>query len=191
MISSIPFKDEAAYVRIIRGVIGSQFVRVRYLVPAGSSWPGGRQDGMVHEVDHGVELGLLDGSALLVQWEMQGDNEFLSVASSSSTEAAVQGLIDAVDVTSMPEWTHVLGRTIDCIGVARHVSGSGSPESFWALRFCLEGGASFVIALGEMREGIPAYLPDAVVVLFDRRDAESYMSAGSVTSAWGEDLPVT
>ncbi len=40
----------------------------------------------------------------------------------------------------------------------------------------------------ELREGVPAYLPDAVLVLFREEEAKSYRTAGSGTSAWGDTL---
>jgi hypothetical protein len=173
----------------LRGVIGSRVVDVRYLVPAGAQWPDGREDGLVHEVDHGVELVMADGSALSLQWEMQGEDEFLSIVLQSVSRARADGLIDAFGVADSPEWSEIFGRPVTDVGVAWHIPNAGCPRSVWAIRIDLDGDSSFVIALGEVREGVPAYLPDSIVVLFDREDAESYWITGSTTSAWGETLP--
>jgi hypothetical protein len=173
----------------LRGVIGSRIAGVRYLVPAGAGWPDGREDGLVHEVDQGVVLVMTDGSALSAQWLMQGEDEFLAIAPMSISGLRAGSLIDAIDVSGAPEWMAILGRTVNGVGVAWHVPNAGRPKSIWALRFDIEGGSSFVIALGEVRDGSPTYLPDAIVVLFDREDAESYRIAGGVTSAWGEAVP--
>jgi len=188
--SSLP-DDRVKGLRALRGVIGSHIVGVRYLVPAGARWPGGREDGLVHEVDHGVELVMADGSSLSVQWEMRGEEEFLSIAPTPISGVRAVGLIDALNVSEAPEWTRILGRTVNGVGVAWHVPNDGSPRSIWAIRIDLDGGSAFVIALGEVRAGMPAYLPDSIVVLFDREDAEAYRITGSVTSAWGETVPTS
>lgn len=169
--------------------MGSRIVDVRYLVPAGVQWwPDGRGDGLVHEVDHGVELVMADGSALALHWEMRGENEFLAIVPMSVSGSWTEGLIDALSVSDAPEWMGILGRTVTGVGVAWHIPNAGCPRSVWAIRIDLDGGSSFVIALGEVREGTPAYLPDSIVVLFDWHDAESYWITGSGTSAWGETV---
>jgi hypothetical protein len=186
-----PLDGQLELLHALRGVVGSRIVGVRYLVPVGTRWPDGREDGPVHEVDQGVELVLADGSALSVQWLMQGEDEFLSIAPMSNSGVRAGTLLDAFDVSEAPEWTGILGRTVNGIGAAWHVPNAGRPRSVWALRINLDGGSSFVIALGEVREGNPAYLPDSMVVLFNREDAEAYRIGGSATSAWGESVPAS
>lgn len=175
----------------LRGVIGSRIVDVRYFLPAGVHWPDGRVDGLVHEVDHGVELAMADGSVLALYWEMRGEDEFLAIVPRSVAGFWVEGLIETVNVSQEPDWVGILGRTITGVGVARHVPNAGCPRSVWAARIDLDGGSSFVIALGQIHEGAPDYLPDSIVVLFDRKDAESYWINGYVTSAWGETIPTS
>ena len=172
----------------LRGVVGSRIVEVRYLVPAGVQWPDGRGDGLVHEVDHGVELVMADGSVLALHWEMRGEDEFLAIVPMSVSGFWTEGQIEALSFSDAPEWMGILGRTVTGVGVAWHIPNAGCPRSVWAIRIDLVGGSSFVIALGEVREGTPAYLPDSIVVLFDRHDAESYWITGSDTSAWGETV---
>lgn len=174
----------------LRGVVGSRIVDVRYLLSAGVPWPGGRVYGLVHEVEHGVELVMADGSALALYWEMRGEDQFLAIVPRSVAGFWVEGLIDALSVSKEPEWVGILGRTIHGVGVAWHVPNAGCPRSVWAARIDLDGGSSFVIALGEIHEGAPAYLPDSIVVLFDRNDAESYINDYD-TSAWGETIPTS
>lgn len=170
-------------------VIGAQVVGVRYLVPGGAQWPDGRADGFVHEIDHGVELMLSDDHVLCMQWQMDGENEYLRVSLRSPThETSDNTLIDAIDVSSAPEWTSLLGGSISSIRISWHIANTGCPRSVWAIRFDVETGASFVVALGEVRDGVPTYLPDSVLVIFDREDAETYRTAGSSTSAWEGEL---
>jgi hypothetical protein len=166
--------------------VGSQIASVGYLVPSGAQWPDGREDGLRHEVDHGVELALTNGLTLSLRWEMQGENEFLAVETSSLRGS----LIDVIDVSDVPEWSSIVGQTIRGLGIARHAANTDCPSSVWAIRFDVGNGSSFVIALGEIREDVPAYLPDAVLVLFEKEDAESYRTTASPTSAWGVDVAV-
>jgi hypothetical protein len=143
---------------------------------------------LVHEVDHGVELVMADGSVLALHWEMCGEDEFLAVVPMSVSGSWAEGLIDAFSVSGAPEWMGILGRTIHGVGVAWHIPNAGCPRSVWAIRIDLDRGSSFVIALGQIHERAPAYLPDSIVVLFDKDDAESYWISGSDTSAWGETV---
>lgn len=175
----------------LHSVVGSRIVDVRYLLPAGVQWPDGRVDGLVHEVDHGVELAMADGSVVALYWEMRGEDEFLAIVPMSVAGFWVEGLIDAVSVSKEPDWVGILSRTVTGVGVAWHIPNAGCPKSVWAARIDLDGGSSFVIALGEIHEGVPAYLPDSIVVLFDRNDAESYWINGYDTSAWGETIPTS
>jgi hypothetical protein len=188
--SSLP-AGQVDPLRDLRRVVGSRIVDARYLVPAGAWWPDGREDGLVHEVDHGVELVMADGSALSLRWEMQGEDEFLSIVAQSVSGARTNGLIRAFGVSEAPEWMDILGRSVVGVGVAWHIANTGCPRSVWAIRIDLDGGSSFVVALGEVRDGVPAYLPDSIVVLFDRQDAESYRITGSTTPAWGETVPAS
>lgn len=172
---------------LLRSVVGSRISSVSYIVPSGEQWPDGREDGPIHEVDHGVELKLINGVILSVHWEMQGENEFLAVSSASLDDGSIGSLIGAIDVSGLPEWPSITGLTVRGLGIAWHRANPGCPDSAWALRFDLDDKISFVIALGEIREGIPSYLPDSVLVLFEKEDAESYKTAASATSSWGRD----
>jgi hypothetical protein len=166
---------------VLRGVVGSRIVAVRYLLLAGFPWPGWRINGLIHEVDHGVELVMADGSVLTLYWEMQGYDEFLAIAPMSAAGFWAKGPIDVLNVSEAPEWVGILGRTVTGVSVAWHIPNAGCPRAIWAVRIDLEGGASFVIALGEIHEGAPTYHPDSIVVLFDKDVAEPYWITGDAT----------
>lgn len=184
--TQFPSADEA--VKHLRSLplVGNRIVEVDYLVSAGSAWPDGRESGRIHEVDHGVKFTMADGSRLQMRWEMEGEYELLAVDFSAHVEPDSGGLIDAFEVSATPEWMRFVERTVVSLGVARHVLAVDAPEPLWAVRFDFEGNESVVIALGEVRGGRLAYLPDAVVVLFDERDAQTYSHQGSRGSSWGE-----
>jgi hypothetical protein len=169
----------------LRGVVGSRIVAVRYLLSSGAQWPDVRVVGSVHEVDHGVELVMAGGSVLALHWEMQEYDEFLAIAPMSvAGSLGPEGLIDALSVSEAPEWVGILGRTVQGVGVAWHISNAGCPRAIWAARIDLDGGASFVIALGEIDdEGAPTYHPTSIIVLFDQAVAASYWTSGNATLA--------
>lgn len=184
-----PSSQGEGYEESLATVIGTRVTGVRYLIPEGTQWPDGRADGFVHEVDHGVELMLSSTRSLRMQWEMDGENEYLGASLIPSVrEAGASNLIQAVDASTAPEWTPILGGTISSVRVSLHIPNTGCPKSAWAIRFDTEAAVSFVVALGEIRDGVPEYLPDGVLVIFDREDAESYRTAGSSTSAWDGEI---
>jgi hypothetical protein len=58
----------------------------------------------------------------------------------------------------------------------------------WALALNFRNAASVAVALGELVDDMPSYLPDSLVVLFGQEAAESYRIASSPTSAWGDEM---
>ncbi|MEV6646135.1 hypothetical protein [Amycolatopsis sp. NPDC051371] len=167
--------------RSAAGLLGRRLSGVRYLVPAGASAAGEVEEGPVQEVAHGVVFAFEDGHVLFAQWQMDGEDEFLLLGSGDGGL-----LVDAVEVGELPEWRPLLGRKIVRVGTARHVPWEGRPLVLWALRIEFEGDLSVVVALGEIRQGVAAYLPTSVVVLFDADQARAYVVPSSETSAWGE-----
>ena len=146
--------DQGEPLSALRGVVGSRIIDVRYLLLAGAQWPDGRVEGLVHEVDHGVELVMADGSVLALHWEMRGWEEFLAIVPMSVSGSWAEGLPNAVSFSGTPEWMGILGRTIHGVGVAWHIPNADCPKLVWAIRIEVDGGSSFAIALGEIYEGL-------------------------------------
>ncbi|MFG1638660.1 hypothetical protein ACGFMK_00070 [Amycolatopsis sp. NPDC049252] len=157
------------------------------MIPAGASPAAEVGDGPVQEVAHGVVFAFEDGNELLARWQMDGEDEFLQLGSVAEQEEGA--LVETVDVRAQPEWQPLLGRKIIRVGTAWHVPWEGRPPARWSLRVEFEGGRSVVVALGEIRDGIAAYLPTSVVVLFEPDQAHAYVVPSSETSAWGGDCP--
>ncbi|WP_030199931.1 hypothetical protein [Streptomyces sp. NRRL S-87] len=191
MITVLPWEAKA------RGGAGTAALRaaaagrplhaVRYLAPPGGHWPDGHRDTGAHETDSLVELVFDDGSALLLFWEMDGLDEGLAAAFREAGEPAGGAGGDGVpvDVTAHPDWAPYVGRAVSGLVPAWHVPDEGCPEQPWAYRLEFTGGLDLVVALGEAEGGGFTYMPDALVVLFDRATAAAYRIPASGTSAYG------
>lgn len=169
---------------ILHGLVGLQIVGVRYHVPIGTE--GGRipHSGMVDEVEQAIDLMVSDGSVVRAQWEMRGELEFLSVVRASET-GRIGSFVDTANVSGSDSWKRVLGRDISGAGVAWQVSGSEELRIPFAIRLDFQGATSVVIALGELVRGMPSYLPDGVLVIFDETVAVNYVFPGAESPAWG------
>jgi hypothetical protein len=119
---------------------------------------------------------------------MFDDLEFLLVSRSIDDVHLDRDVVDILEVSDLSAWQARIGVTIESVGVSRHTQGDGCGESIWAFRVNLANSDSFVIALGEVRDGIPVYLPDSIVVLFARDAAKALSHRGSLASAWGVTL---
>ncbi|MDT0457239.1 hypothetical protein RM550_16075 [Streptomyces sp. DSM 41527] len=158
---------------------------VRYVVPRGEIWPEGHREDRAHEVDMAVELVMDSGVALVLSWAMDGVNEGLAIELRSPGEADVDLPGDAVDVSDHVDWERFLGASIASISPAWHVPNEGCPEMPWAYRFEFSNESSLVIALGEAEGGGFTYMPDALVVIFDKNLAVTYKIPASGTSSYG------
>ncbi|MFD3403742.1 hypothetical protein ACFWUU_23865 [Kribbella sp. NPDC058693] len=54
----------------------------------------------------------------------------------------------------------------------------------WAVTLDFEGVGELVIALGELVDGVPTYLPDSLIVTASQDVARSYKPPASPTPAW-------
>ena len=169
---------------ILQGLVGRQVVEVRYHVPVGVAAGGVSDSGMVDDVEQAIDLMVDDGSVVRAQWEMRGELEFLSVVRASGTDL-IGSFVDTVDVSGGDSWGRILGRTVSGVGVAWHASGSEELRAPFAIRLDFHGATSVVIALGELVGGVPSYLPDGVLVIFDETVAANYVFPGAESPAWG------
>jgi hypothetical protein len=168
---------------ILRSMIGGRIQQVGYKTSAVDADLGSSV--LFHEVDHAVTIST--GSATMVlEWCIRGYDEFLNiVAAPEDGKSAI--VVPIVDVTGSPAWSALTESPILSFGVASHESEGGS-ELPWALRINLQGGASLVVALGEIRDAVPSYQPDSLLVIFDPEMAQSFQILDAADSAWGREL---
>ncbi|MFI5523560.1 hypothetical protein [Streptomyces platensis] len=132
-----------------------------------------------------VELVMDSGAALVLSWAMDGVKEGLAIEFRSPGEADVNLPGDPVDVSDHVDWERFLGVSIAGISPAWHVPNEGCPEMPWAYRFEFSNESSLVIALGEAEADGFTYMPDALVVIFEKDLAVSYKIPASGTSSYG------
>lgn len=173
-------------VELLRSLIGHRILRVSYRM---ADYPGAAivvdSDSSVHEVDHAVIIST-ERTAIVVEWSIRNYNEFLHITNDLE-ESESAGVTRIVEVGDLPEWRRFRGSKIIGFGVATHESEDMS-ELIWALRIDVAADASVVIALSEMRRGIPVYRPDSLLVIFRPEIAQSLQVLDAPESAWGRRL---
>lgn len=168
-----------------RSLVGLGLESARYVMPSEVGWPGYHRDAQIHEIDMGLELVTSSGSVLAFSWAMRGIDEGLAIELRKSVERpAVDADLARIDVSPLPEWRNVLGRSVEGTAVGWHVPNEGSASMPWSFRLDF-GAANVVIALGEVVDWEVDYLPDSLVVIFDESVARSYCVTSESGSAWG------
>jgi hypothetical protein len=136
----------------------------------------------LHVVDQAVALGLDDGTSMTVAWAMDGYLEGLAFVSASFPEVFRPEVVASIGVSASHLWQAVIGRRIDTVAVAAHISNEGCPQTIWSVRLGFDDNVSVVIALGDIGEGVPEYRPDGLVVIGDMAIARRYMTPSGETS---------
>ncbi len=153
-------------------LVGDSMGRVEYLVSAPVA---GFLDlsGDVHGDVDTVIVTLASGRTLELAWAQSGMNEGLSVAL-GQRRADHTDLLDLVGVSGERGWQGLLGRPIVRIRSSWQVPNEGCPETLWALSLELDEQGSATVALGELRDGAPTYIPDSLVVVFGHTAGTAY-----------------
>ncbi|MFG1842639.1 hypothetical protein ACGFH8_29915 [Micromonospora sp. NPDC049175] len=178
-------EDKTRIDELSAAVAARRFRGVTYFVPPGLEWV--EEDspaGAVHVADMGVSL-RFDDLTFNVAWSMNGFNEGLAVATDPVDPLFFGRSAVAVDASAIPPWPSRLGHAVEGISWAWHQPGDDCPELLWAVRFDFGVTGSAVIALGEVDDGTPRYMPDSLLVLFDENLARSYVIPAGESSSWG------
>lgn len=147
----------------------------------------GRWSGGLHDVDLDVRI-VSAPIVLTISWAR--DNLVEGLASTLGAPNSISedddDAAEWVRVSELPEWSSFIGRTLVSVVPVWHATEDDCPRSVWSLRFTSDDGKSFVVALGEVDgQGLLAYHPDSLLVLFSEVEARSYRVASSSDSAWG------
>ena len=164
------------------GIVGSHLsaVRYHYLPAADEAGYPGAGEGVDSDIS-AVVLEFGDRGRRTITWAMQREVQGLSIL---GNEVAYAGLADeTVQATDREAWRSHVGERVAWLGTAWHVSADGCPETLWALRLDFSAG-SVVLALGSSNPAVE-YMPDELVVLFDRKLAQTYRPRHAADSAWG------
>ncbi|MFE1771382.1 hypothetical protein [Streptomyces sp. NPDC059008] len=166
-------------------VVGEAVRTVRYVALRGEGWPEGHREDRAHEVDMAVELGMESGATLVLSWAMDGVNEGMAIEFRSSGEGAESLPGDPIDVTDHVDWKGLLGASIVSIGITWHIPDERCPEMPWAYSFKFSNESDLVIALSEDDGEGFTYVPDALLVIFDKSLAAEYKIPASTTPSCG------
>ncbi len=138
-------------------------------------------ESLVDEVDIAVTLHWKNSPPSRVSWSVDAWNEGLvgqwPVDDHPRPELAI---VDASD-----RWKDIVGTRL----VHFRFSWSVSPHSLpWAVNLRFETGDHLVIALGELLNGEPSYMPDTLLVTGSAEFAGAYHHPAAISSAWGDEL---
>ena len=81
-----------------------------------------------------------------------------------------------------------VGEELISVRISQHCPVSAEGNCLWALALNFRNAFSVAVALGELVDNMPSYLPDSLVVVFREEAAESYRIASSPTSPWGDEM---
>jgi hypothetical protein len=182
-----PDLSEAAEARLTElraALVGARLTGVRYALVSSGVWPGAETaDARAHEVDMGVALDF-GSRELNLTWAMSGADQGLSVMAGPVPPDHFGIGSSMLDAGGVEPWPVLLGRQVTAVAWAVHRPTDDGTERVWAVRIDLDG-ASVVIALGELDNGLPRYQPDALLVLFDADLAQFYAIPAADGTAWG------
>jgi hypothetical protein len=142
----------------------------------------------VDEVAFGVDLKTREGPTFRAEWRMFGiDAGLLFRPVDRPPDWPIP--ITTVDVSDDELWKEHLGRRVEQVNLAWHVPEAGAFDSIWSVALFLEGDRLVVLALGTTNEEpLVDYMPDRVLVIFDKGVAENYREGGSTVSALGKPV---
>lgn len=184
--SPIRRQDRVIRDELSAAVVGRGLWNVVYFVPPGLERV--EEDSVgdaIHLVDMGVSL-VLDGLTINLAWSMDGPEEGLAVATDPLDPMFFGRSAVPIDANGISPWPSRLGHTIEGIAWAWHQPCDDCPDLLWALRVDFGAPGSAVIALGDVEDGTPRYMPDSLLILFDEDVARSYAIPAGEGSSWGQ-----
>lgn len=101
----------------------------------------------------------------LIQGGLRGDNPSLEI----------------VDVSE--RWSQLVGQRLAACTFSHSAPPSDLP---WAMNLRFESGAHLVIALGELLDGEPSYMPDSLLITGLREVAGSFSPPAALGTAWSD-----
>lgn len=130
---------------------------------------------------------VFDGIPVVISWLMENEIECLNVRS-RGVAAVIPDYSKTIDLSARPGWEACVGGELISVRTSRHRPVPAQGDCLWALALTFRNAASVAVALGELVDDIPSYLPDSLVVIFGQEAAESYRISGSPTPAWGAEI---
>lgn len=181
--------DNAGRPQIAEAVVsrlsGFAVTRVAYLIPATMAGNTRPHASGFEIAESGVRLIDPAGRHRDIRWAQDGFDEGLWFGEQTGPddERLWSPNVQLVDSNSWPHRGQ--SSVVERVTVIWQQIGP-SRFSIWSVRLLL-GGESIVVCLGERdyETGLPTYIPDCVMVLFDEQVAREYHPSASFDSAWG------
>ncbi len=161
---------------ILDGAEGRTLVGITYLGFPWDSMPSDAES--VDAVNRAIVLDFGD-VRLAVRWDLRPPVERLIVESFDASAAAAP-LTTSRDVSH--RWQSILGSSLTSHAWGWHEVESG--REIWAVALRFSNAQTLIIALGELVEGVPTYLPDSLVVTATERIAKAYKPRAATNSLW-------
>lgn len=177
--------DRSLPSELLDAVMGQRIEAVTYRMPGGVRWSDEYRHEGVHEVDMGVALSLSNQARLDIDWAMDGFTEGLALEVFQGEDHESDHL-ESIDVSMLPEWGPYLGGAIRGVYFSKFVADERAATTAWSVKLELDDGTEFAIALGELVDGEPQYMPDNLVVITNPSIGRAYRVVGSDQSAWSE-----
>ncbi|KAA3607479.1 MAG: hypothetical protein DWQ01_14920 [Planctomycetota bacterium] len=159
-------------------------VTYHYLPPVDGMYYTGSEKGVDCDLA-AVDLDLGDRGTTAITWAMTGELEGLGILEGESYSGIASEVLDAADRKA---WREHIGNRITSVAASWQISGEDCPESLWSIRLNFASG-SIVIALGKAPD--LDYMPDELVVVFDKSLARSYKPIHVSDSSWGAPIEPT
>jgi hypothetical protein len=123
----------------------------------------------------------LDEMSVLLRWDLHPPTERLVIVSGEHSQLAP--LVRRVDVSE--RWGAFLGAKVVAASWAQQETGDGLQP--WAVTFSFADVGELVVALGEVVDGSPSYIPDSLIMTASQDAALSYRPLAALTPAWTAD----
>lgn len=161
---------------ILDAVEGRTLVGLAYL---GFPWDPVPSDAESVDAVNGAVVLDFGDMRLAVRWDLRPPVERLIVESFDAFATAAP-LTTSRDVSH--RWRSVLGSSLTSHAWGWHEVESG--REIWAVALRFSNAQTLTIALGELVEGVPTYMPDSLVVTATERIAKAYKPRAAINSLW-------
>lgn len=153
--------------QLLASARGEVLSEVTYVYPRYWVETGENASPLVNEVAMDLFLGFASGKHLLISWA----TGLIAGLALSASERPADNL---VRVDASAAWRRILGTRVQAVQADWHAGESDHPRTVWSIRLSFETGALVSVFLGELRNGVPDYQPDSLLVFLSEIEAFNY-----------------
>ena len=157
--------------------IGDALTSVHYELLSWEQAPSA--DSCVDQVAMAVTLNWQESRPTRISWSTDPQREGLVQGGPSAEGPGPQ--LEIADVSE--RWGGLLGQRLTACTFSHALPPGDLP---WAMNLLFASGAHLVIALGELLEGEPRYIPDSLLVTESRDAAVAFSPPAALGTAWSD-----